>query len=169
MTVKELIELNQNIVDIEIIVRKGGSRLLDALKIGPAVGEIPPCPLMVPESERFINNESRRKLANYVAKSINAWDDGKDYWQVKPNRIPKAWQDLEVYAWDVWPASLYGNPRRRTGNARNVNFHGERINIIALPSGESMAVPDPGQEQDKEPDNQLSLFEWRDENGEGKG
>ena len=152
MTVQELISLNQMITDIEITVRVGGSALLDALFIGPAVGEKPRYPLTVPKDRRYIGNMSveYRKEAKYIAKSVNAWDDGKDYWQVKPSRIPKGWGDLEVYSWEVWPASTvcYTSPRRQTGidtKSKNVNFHGQRINIVALPSGEEL--PDPEQKK----------------------
>lgn len=161
MTVRELIELNQKIVDVEIIIRKD-HKLLDALKIGLSIGQVPPCPLMVPESEKYINNDSRRKMAKYIEKSINAWDDGRDYWQVKPERIPAAWLDLTVYAWDVWPASYVGCGRRQcsSGHGRNINFSGERISITALPSGEDMETPEPKKETAEEPDNQLNLFEY---------
>lgn len=145
MTVRELVELNQMITDIEITVRINGGALLDALFIGPAVGEKPRYPRKVPKERRYVGNMSLeyRKDAKYIAKSINAWDDGKDYWQVKPDRIPKGWRDLEVYSWEVWPASTvcYTSPRRQTGidtKSKNVNFHGERINIVALPSGEKL-------------------------------
>lgn len=146
MTVKELIELNQMITDIEITVRKGGHTLLDQLNIGISQGIKPQYPTMVPKDERYIGNLSMasKREAHYIDKSINAWDDGKDYWQVKSKRIPKKWLDLEVYAWEVWPAStvLYAKNRRNDyGNTyKNINFHGQRINIIALPSGESLSV-----------------------------
>jgi len=136
MTVRELIELNQMITDVNIEIRRDGTRLLDALFIGCAEGVKPPFPCKVPISEQYIDSLSFRKEARYIAKSINAWDDGKDYWQVKPDRIPKAWLELTVFSWQVWPASLIGiNPRRKTGKAKNVTFHGERLNVIALPPG----------------------------------
>lgn len=144
MTVRELVELNQMITDIEIIVRVNGSALLDALFIGSAVGEKPRYPFRVPKERKYVGNMSFecRKEARYIAKSVNAWDDGKDYWQVKPDRIPKGWRDLEVYSWEVWPASTvcYTSPRRHNGKSDfpNVSFHGERINIVALPSGEKL-------------------------------
>ena len=138
MTVRELIELNQMITDVEIEIRKDGHRLLDVLCIGCAEGVKPPCPRKVPESEDYINNPTKLKEARYIPKSINVWDDGKDYWQVKPDRIPKAWLELTVFSWQVWEASSLGiNPRRRSGTGRstNVTFHGERLNVIALPPG----------------------------------
>ena len=148
MTVKELIELNQMITDIEITVRKGGTALLDQLNIGPAEGIEPPFPMMVPKEERWVGNmsiETKRK-AHYVDKNINAWDDGKDYWQIKPDRIPRKWLDLEVYSWEVWPSStvVYGSGRRNDyGHShKNINFRGQRAIITALPSGESLKVND---------------------------
>ena len=161
MTVRELIELNQHIVDADIEIRKDGGLLLDALLIGPSVGEIPPFPRKIPESANFAANPTRARQANYKQKSINAWDDGKDYWQVKPDRIPKAWQELTVFSWEVWPASVLGSSKRRmTEGSRNVNFHGQRINIVALPSGEIMAIPEEKRESKNEPDNQLNIFDY---------
>ena len=58
MTVRELIELNMMITDIEITVRKNGG-LLDQLNIGPAEGIKPPYPTMVPKEERWVGNLSR--------------------------------------------------------------------------------------------------------------
>ena len=137
MIVRELIELNQMITDVNIEIRRNGTRLLDALFIGCAEGVKPPFPYKVPETEQYINNPTRTKIAHYMPKSINAWDDGKDYWQVKPDRIPKAWLELKVFSWEVWEASTLGvNPRRRAGNAKNVTFHGQRLNVIALPPGD---------------------------------
>ncbi len=162
MKVKELIELNQMITDAEITVRKNGSALLDQLNIGCNCGKKPPFPTKVPEDERFIGNPTRTKEAKYIDKSINAWDDGRDYWQVKTNRIPAAWLDLEVDRWEVWPASSFGNPRRRTENIKNVNFHGQRINIVALPSGESLEVAERKQqtEQDEQLEGQMSFDDF---------
>lgn len=166
MTVKELIELNQMITDIEITVRKNGSALVDQLNIGPSRGIKPPYPQMVPKEERYIGNMSleTKREAYYIDKNINAWDDGKDYWQVKPNRIPSKWLDLEVYAWEVWPAStvVYGKNRRNDyGHShKNINFHGQRINIIALPSGEKLAVKEPKVAGPAADDNQMTFEDW---------
>ena len=167
MTVKELIELNQMITDVEITVRKGGSALVDQLNIGPAEGEKPPYPLMVPKEERYIGNISieTKREAHYINKSINAWDDGKDYWQVKVSRIPAKWLDLEVYSWGVSPASTvcYSSPRRRNGdlNFKNVNFHGQRIDITALPSGETLPAPEEAKSQkDDQLDGQMNIDDW---------
>lgn len=169
MTVRELIELNQMITDIEITIRKNGSALLDQLNIGPAEGIKPPFPTMVPKEEKYVGNigiDTKRE-AYYIDKSINAWDDGKDYWQVKPDRLPKKWLDLEVYAWEVWPAStaVYGSSRRNDwGHShKNINFHGQRINITALPSGEKLEVKEPKSEQiKKEPqlEGQMNIMEF---------
>ena len=158
MTVKELIELNQMIVDIEITVRKNGNALLDQLNFGPSEGVKPPYPTMVPIDERYIDNigNSYRRKAYYIPKSINAWDDGKDYWQVKPERLPKKWLDLEVYAWEVWPASQVCTTSPRRGH--NVNFYGQRINIVALPSGQTLEVKKEAEkEEEQTEDRQMSL------------
>lgn len=168
MTVRELIELNQMIVDMEIEVRQGGSRLVDALLIGCERGKKPHHPMTVPLDERYVNNPTMRKEANYIDKSINAWDDGKDYYQIKLQKIPQKWLNLEVYSWEVWPASILGNPRRSTGNARNVNFHGQRINIIVLPSGEKLSVRPINNAQEKSDiDGQTSIEDFLKEANNG--
>jgi hypothetical protein len=157
MTVRELISLNQMITDVEITVRKDGNALLDQLNFGPSEGVKPPHPMMVPIDERYINNfdMAHHREAYYIPESINAWDDGKDYWQVKPERLPAKWLDLEVYGWNVWPASQVCTTSPRRGH--NVNFHGERINIIALPSGSSLAVKKEVKEEEQTEDMQMSL------------
>ena len=164
MTVRELIELNQMITDVEITIRKNGA-LLDQLNIGPAEGIKPPFPMMVPKEERYIGNMSKstKREAHYINKSINVWDDGKDYWQVKPDRIPKKWLELEVYSWEVWPAStaVYGKNRRNDyGNSyKNINFHGQRINITTLPSGEVMTVPE-AKSEEQQIDGQMNITDF---------
>ena len=150
MKVRELIELNQMITDVKITVRKDG-KLLDQLNIGPSEGIKPPCPTMVPKEEKYIGNMSieTKREAHYISKSINAWDDGKDYWQVKPDRIPKKWLDLEVYSWDARDAHTVGTTSPRRGGCRkNINFHGEEIHICVLPNSQSLDVPveDPRQQ-----------------------
>lgn len=170
MTVKELIELNQMITDINITVRQNGNVLLDQLNIGPSEGEKPRFPTRVPRDPKYAggmnqHNESMYKDAAYIPKSVNSWDDGKDYWQVKVNRIPTKWLDLEVFAWSVSPASTvcYSSPRRRNGkeNFTNVNFHGERIDITALPNGESLEIKQPKQTDiDEQLAGQMSIDDW---------
>ena len=166
MTVRELIELNQMITDAEITIRKDGTALLDQLNIGLAEGRKPPFPTKVPKEERYIGNPSPGcyKEAHYIEKSINAWDDGKDYWQVKPDRIPKKWLDLVVYSWEVWPASCTGINRRTCfdGRGKNVTFHGERINIDALPSGSPMKMVEPAEpkEQSQQLEGQMDIMEF---------
>lgn len=80
MIVKELIELNYNITDLQIEVRDDGI-LLKTYHIGPVEGKVGKCP---------------KKHDVYIEKSINAWDDGAGYHGVKPNRIPKNLLNLEV-------------------------------------------------------------------------
>ena len=78
--------------------------------------------------------------AAYIPKSINSWDDGKDYYEIKVNRIPAKWLELEVYSWEVWKASSVGttSPRRYHNN-----FQGQLMKIVALPSGEKLEVKEP--------------------------
>lgn len=169
MTVRELIELNMMITDIEITVRKDGA-MLDQLNIGPAQGEKPPYPTRVPKEEKYLKNYGlgdphMYRDAAYISKSINSWDDDKDYWQIKVNRIPKAWLDLEVTSWEVWPASVvtYHSPRRQSGIARNVNFHGQRINIETIASGERLDVPEPKEKpkDDDQLEGQMRIEDWK--------
>ena len=159
MTVRELIDKNQMIVDADIEVRKDGCALLDALFIGCYSGKKPPHPYKVPVDEAHMNCLTEKREAHYIDKSINAWDDGHDYWQVKTSRIPNKWLDLEVFGWEVWDASIYGNSRRMNGRCRNVNFHGQRIRITALPSGTSLEIMEPKKEP-AEDDGQMTLEEW---------
>lgn len=159
MTVYELISLNQKITDVEITVRKDW-KLLDQLNIGCAEGVRPPHPTMVPIEERYIDSmgNAHKKEAAYIPKSINAWDDGKEYWQIKPNRISKAWLDLEVISWEVWQASRVGTTSPRRNN--NVNFHGERINIEVLPSGQKLEIKEKPKEE--QIDGQMSFEDLED-------
>jgi len=163
MKVRELIELNQMITDIQITVCQNGCLLLDQLNIGPAEGEKPRFPLRVPRKPEYAkglnqHSEEMYKDAAYIAKSINSWDDGKDYWQVKPNRIPEKWLELEVYSWEVWPASsvCYTSPRRG-----QTHFHGQRLNVVVLPSGEKLEVKQQKQtDLDEQLDGQMSIEDW---------
>ena len=156
MTVKELIQLNQMITDVEITVRKDG-KLLDQLNIGPAEGVRPPYPQKVPVDERYIDangiHTHTHKEATYIPKSINAWDDGKDYWNIKTDRIPKKWLELEVTDWDSFPATTIGTTSpRRGGKWKNVNFHGERIRINVLANGETLTVQEETKKDPKQDD-----------------
>lgn len=149
MKVKELIELNQMITDVEITVRENGTLRLDQLNIGPHQGIKPRFPTRVPIKREYANsmnqhNDEMYRDAYYINKALNSWDEGKDYWQVKPNRIPAKWLDLEVFSWEVWEASIIGVPRRQVeGKFRNVNFHGQRLDVVALPSGQKLDIVKP--------------------------
>lgn len=143
MTVKDLIELNAMITDLEITVRKDGGLLWDQLNIGCSEGVKPPYPTRVPKEPRYAgsinkSDDKQYRDAAYIPKSINAWDDGKDYYQILTGRIPAKWLQLEVHSWEVWKASGVGttNPRRY----QNVNFYGQLMKIVALPSGEKLEV-----------------------------
>lgn len=143
MKVKDLIELNAMITDLEITVRKDGNLLLDQLNIGPSEGVIPPYPTRVPKDAKYAENlcrtdEKMFKDAAYIPKSINAWDDGKDYYQILTGRVPAKWLELEVYSWEVWNASRVAttSPRRY----HNSNFQGQLMKIVALPSGAKLEV-----------------------------
>ena len=170
MKVRELIELNQMITDIEITVRKDGG-LLDQLNIGPAQGIKPPFPTRVPKEEKYLRNyglgdPQMYRDASYIDKSINAWDDGRDYWQIKPERLPKKWLELEVTSWEVWPAScvVYGASRRNDyGHShKNNNFHGQRINIETIANGERLEIPEPKvAKEDDQIEGQMAIEDWK--------
>lgn len=131
MTVRELIELNQMIGDIEITIRKDG-RLVDQLNIGQHEGIKPRFPTMVPIEERYIGtmSKSNQREAHYIPKSINARDDGKEYYQIMVGRIPKAWLELTVQGWDSHSAYRGIHSRHEL----------ESLRITALPSGQKMEV-----------------------------
>lgn len=169
MTVKELIEINQMITDVQITVRQDGCLLLDQLNIGPAEGKTPIHPTRVPIKPEYAggfnqHNDQMYKDAAYIPKSINSWDDGKNYWQVKVNRIPEKWLELEVFAWSVSPASCvtYHSPRRQNyeGKFKNINFHGQRIDITALPNGQTLTVPKEKPTKEEQMDGQMSIEDW---------
>lgn len=164
MRVKDLIELNAMITDLEITVRKDGDLLLDQLNIGPSEGVKPPYPMRVPKSEKYAgslnqHNDDCFKDAAYISKSINAWDDGKDYYEIKVNRIPAKWLKLEVYSWQVWHASrvVTTNPRRHLSN----NFQGQLMKIVALPNGEKLEVKQEEKPEESLP-GQMSIEDYLD-------
>ena len=135
MTVEELLKLNGLITDVVIEVRINGSRLLDELHIGPDFGVVPPNPTQVPVDEAHVGGNCK-KDATYIDKSINTWDDGKDYWQLRVERIPKKWRELEVFSWRN--ANVYKPRHGRYSINPNGDYNG--IRIVALPSGESLKV-----------------------------
>ena len=164
MTVQELISINQGITDICIEVRIDGCALLDALHIGLDFGAEPPYPQMVPIDRAHVGNQclSAKKKAKYIRKSINAWDDDKDYWQIKTNRIPKAWLELEVYSWRNW--HVYKGTHPRSNGNPNGSYDG--IQIIALPAGEHMMrMPEERELKSEEPNlDQITLFDMKGAN-----
>jgi hypothetical protein len=99
----------------------------------------------VPAKEEYAGSLAQHtdkyKDALYIPKPINAWDYGKDYYQLLTNRVPAKWLELEVYSWEVWKASTVGttSPRRYQNN----NFQGQLMKIVALPSGEKLEVKEP--------------------------
>lgn len=137
MTVEELISLNMMLTDIKITVRIGGSKLLDELNIGPDYGKEPRYPTTVPIDENHIGSNQRKK-AVYMDKNINTWDDGKDYWQLKVDRIPKKWRNLEVYSFQC--SHVYRRNHWRYSVNPNGDYQG--LHITALPSGESLREND---------------------------
>lgn len=149
MKVKDLIELNAMITDLEITVRLNGNLLLDQLNIGCSEGVKPPYPTRVPTKEEYAGSLAQHtdhyKDATYIPKSINSWDDGKDYYEIKVNRIPAKWLELEVFSWECWTASKVCTTSPRRG--RTSNFGGQLMKIVALPSGEKLEVKEKQEEK----------------------
>lgn len=133
MTVKELIELNWLIGDIENNVRKDGNGvLLKKLKIGAGVEETN-C-LELREKEIVKNTE------------INIRDEGDFHYGLILNKIPKNWLNLKVYSWRM--RRLY-RPDDRESSL-------ESIEMNCYPDG----YKEEKEKQNTEKDNgQLSLFE----------
>ena len=162
MKVKDLVELNAMITDLEITVRKDGGLLLDQLNIGCHEGVKPPYPTRVPKDAKYAgsydqHNEERYKDAAYIPKSINSWDDGKDYYEIKLQRIPAKWLELEVYSWEVWRASRVGTTSMRRSNS--TNFQGQLMKIVALPSGEKLEIKEPEKPEVGLP-GQMNIFDF---------
>lgn len=112
MTVKELIETNNLVTDVRIRVRKEGW-LADEINIGLDAGVKPPYPSQIPVDEEHIKSPSscHRKDATYIRKELNAWDKGKDYWQVLTGQIPKKYLDLQVSSWNTSKPYYAHHPR----------------------------------------------------------
>ncbi len=166
MTVRELIEQNSMIVDVRITVRDHG-KLIDELNIGISGGIKPPYPTRVPKKPEYALNLGRSddhyfRDATYINKSINSWDDGQDYWQVKVNRIPEKWLDLPVWSWECLEAFTVPRTRRRNfeSNFPNVNFHGQRVSIIAETSDYVPEEPKKMKEVSDNLEGQIRLEEW---------
>lgn len=115
MTIKELIQDNQHIGDIEIEVRKNGY-LIDEWHIGyscfarryinawdkydKVVGGIE---LSDYKKRKDAEWKEKHKLVarfpHFVDKLINSKDKGREYYQTLVNEVPKEAQDMEVYSW----------------------------------------------------------------------
>lgn len=148
MTVKELIELNPQIVDICIEIRDDG-RLLDLINIGEYFGREPKYPTIINR------NKKDEKKATYIHKSINARDDGKDYFEIKPERLPAKCLGLIVTSWNY--SSAY---RNYNGVGRSV----QGITITTAPAGYEI----PEEEKKEKPtgwehlEGQLSIFDMEE-------
>lgn len=133
MTARELLELNQMITDVDIEVREDGGKLIDALHIGMDYGIKPPYPLLVPDPNGTISNGGGlSRESTYIRKSINTWDDGKDYWHIKVGEIPKKFSELEVFSWRMSHVYKRSHPRA------DMNPAGEEmegIRIVVVPDG----------------------------------
>lgn len=131
MTVRELIELNDFIGDIEIQVRNDG-KLLKTLKIGAGVEETNLLELR--EKEIVKNTE------------INIRDEGDFRYGLILKKIPKNWLNLKV---DSWRMMWSYRPNDRGSSL-------ESIEIECYPDGYKEEKEKPDTEKY---DGQLSLFE----------
>jgi hypothetical protein len=166
MKVRELIETNPMITDLQLTIRHKGI-LIDQIHIGPDAGEKPRYPTRIPLKKEFRgvdqSNDGMYRDAEYIPESINVWDDGKDYWQVKAKMIPREYREMEVRTWEVWPASTVTNhsPRRS-----RTHFYGQRINIEIETKEETTPKVEPKPEPKKEMDGQMSLWDLGKEDAE---
>ena len=98
MTIRELAEHNQLICDIEIEVRNAG-HLEHVYRFGDGARYYPG-----DNSPMFQKGKTFRDITDVDKTEINAHDMGKDYYQVKLNRIPKKFQfilDEELCSWNI--------------------------------------------------------------------
>lgn len=158
------------IVDVEIQVRNEQRWLIDELNIGCNEGIEPRYPTRVPRELRYAGNFNKHddhmfRDATYIPKSINAWDDGRDYWEIKLNRFPKGYLDLNVVSWDCFPAHIHTaySPRRMTGDFRNVNFtDAQRIRITATGTVPILAEPKEIKVKEEQMEGQITLEEMEE-------
>lgn len=86
MTVEELVSINQMIGDISIDLRERDGRLIEELEIG----------LGMKPRETYPGWKLKT-----INKSINTYDNGRDYYTILLKKIPKAWRKLEVYDFSI--------------------------------------------------------------------
>lgn len=152
MKVRELIELNSYITDLEICVRENGGKLLDCLHIGPDYGTKPKYPQMI--YPNGIMNHATARESTYICKSINTWDDGKDYWSIKLNSIPAKWLDLEVYCWRQ--RHVYSGRHYRSHSNPADEYCG--LEITVNPSGQNLEIrEEPKNKPSEQIEGQMSL------------
>ena len=65
MTVKEILETNMELVDVQITLRNKDGWILNELNIGPDFGVVPPYPQMVPKSYEYAGtrNDCQKKAS----------------------------------------------------------------------------------------------------------
>lgn len=88
MTVKELIELNPLIADIEIDLRDENGILIQKLEIG-ARAEEP-------------RNAQLQEITTVIHEEININDEGDFCIGINFKKIPKEWLNLVVDSWRAW-------------------------------------------------------------------
>ena len=164
MTVKELLETNMELVDVQITLRSKEGWLLNELNIGPDYGVVPPYPQMVPKDESYAGTDSlyNKKQAQYIQKNINAYDDGKDYFQLCLNRFPKGWLDLEVFSWHQ--GYVYPGHHQRKVHPGEFNWHGIRITANRYEDTLiELEEPKAIEKKNEQLEGQMDIFDFVDE------
>ena len=156
MTVRELLELNGFITDVRIEARLESGQLVDELLIGLDFGIKPPFPCMVPIDINHVGSNQKQE-ARYIHKSINAWDDGKDYYQIRLDRFPKSWLDLEVRSWKQ--AHVYTKHHPRSGHSTNDHYEGLDITVLYNYGKIARPVNKENLHETKD-DNQMTITDW---------
>lgn len=135
MTVKELIKLNDCIGDITITVRDGesGGKKLREYCIGVYAGQIP----LYPD-----------KRSTYKDIAINARDNGKDYYQILIQQIPKQWLGLNV--------QHFHTSKSHRSDWKQADHSFEHIYIDVHPEG-WMEENEPEKKDDEKLEGQISI------------
>ena len=159
MTVRDLIEANMYITDVEISLRNNDGWLLNQLNIGMDYGVKRPYPTQVPIEEKYAGNTSQsvRKDAIYLRKSINTYDDGKEYFQVKFGQFPRGWLDLEVFSWRAGHVYAKHHDRQKpVDDWFGIRISARRYEDTLIVLEEPKAI----EQKNDQIDGQIDIYEW---------
>lgn len=128
MRVRELLETNDHVTDLEVKVRWNGF-LRDALYAGLSSGIKPVYPIQIPVDPYKYSPADKTREADYLPKPINAWDkDG--YFKVLISKIPAKYLDLEVDFWKADTPLATHHPRLLRGST--FAWELQRLKVTAL-------------------------------------